>query len=187
MSFHAVIEGISTFKQKCPFDPSQVQEVKVAGSARMMEPRFAEREPTSILGAQYSLPFSAAIALYRDITNPSVYSEETLWDAQVRELARRIELTPFDSAPGEGGEPHWGTPSAEVSLTLAGQEQCTLIVTDWKGAPTNPYSFPEMVEKFCRYAAPCLPDHRIQKIVHRVEALEEVGDMADLASLLRGG
>ena len=121
------------------------------------------------------------MALCRDIADPLVYSEEVLWDAHVRALAGSVEL----AADGERfGKP--GGPAAEVSLTVAGATH-TFAVTDWKGAPGNPCSYDDMAGKFRRYAAPCLPPDRIETIVEKVARLEDVGDVAELASLLRGG
>ena len=180
MSFHAVIEGISHFRRRYRFDASQIEGVTVVGSERMMEERFTTREPTTVLGAQYSLPFSVAVALCRDVGDPLTYSEDTLWDLQVRELAKEIKL----EVDGEHlGRP--GGPAAQVSLIVAGDAH-TFTATDWKGAPTNSYTFDEIAEKFRRYAAHCLPTTRIDEVIRRVGALEEEGDVAGLVSLLRG-
>lgn len=180
MSFHSLIEGICQFRSDRPFDPVRVEHVKVVGTERMVE-RHGQREPTSILGAQYSLPFSVAVALHRDIDSPLVYSEETLWDPGVRGLAMSMELATDDVRFGKPGGP-----VAELLITIAGRTH-TFEVTDWKGAPTNPYEYDEMAEKFRKYAVLFLPPDRIEGIIHRVRTLEDVGDVADLAGLLRAG
>ena len=82
-----------------------------------------------MLGAQYSLPFSLAVALSRDIADPLVYSEETLWDPAVRELAKTVDLSADGERFGKAGGP-----AAEVSLTIAGSYNA-FTVRDWKGAP----------------------------------------------------
>ena len=176
-SFHPVIYGICKFRDEAEYDTARVERVRVVAAERMVE-RHGQRGPTSVLGAQYSLPFSVALALGRDITNPLVYSEESLWDPQVRELANSVEL----AADGERfGTP--GGPVAEVSLTIGGSAHA-FTVTDWKGAPTDPFTYDEIGEKFRRYAASCIPTDRIEEIIQMVRRLEEVSEVAELARLL---
>ena len=179
VSFHAVIDGISRFRRTHAYDGAQLQHVKVVGAARMMEERYCVRDPDSVLGAQYSLPFSTAIALSRNIEEPWSFSEETLRDPHVRGLAGRIDLAEDRDRFGKPGGP-----VAEVTLTLA-DTQHAFEVTDWKGAPSNPYSYREIAEKFRRYASPVLPPARCDAIIEKVALLEEEQDMAELAQLLR--
>ena len=75
-SFHPIIDGIHKFVAE--HGPG-VQSLSIAGTKRMVD-RHGQREPETVLGAQYSLPFSAAVAVCRDIADPSVYNDETLWD-----------------------------------------------------------------------------------------------------------
>ena len=177
-SFHPVIEGICRFREEHKYDSSSLEGVEVVATERMVD-RHGQREPASVLGAQYSLPFSMAVALCRDIADPRVYSEDNLWDAQVRRLAKSVVM---DADRERFGKP--GGPAAEVSLTIAGTAH-TFTVADWKGAPTNPYTYQEIVEKFRRYAAPYLPSEPMDAIIHEVSRLEDVRDVAELVRLIR--
>ena len=178
-SFHAVIEAIWRFRQNHSLRAGELEAVRIVGSKRMMEERLSAGEPTSILGAQYSLPFSAAIALCRDAGDPRSFSEETLWDPEVRSLAKRIELAVDSERFGAA----WGA-GAEVSLTTLGNSH-TLGATDWKGAPSNPYVYSEMGDKFRRYAAPYLTSTSQEEIITKVDRLEQLEDMSNLIELLR--
>ena len=44
------------------------------------------------MGGQYSLPFTAAVALTRDMSNPLVYDDAAVKDPLVRSLAKNMEL-----------------------------------------------------------------------------------------------
>ena len=178
-SFHTAIEAIWRLRQNYSLKTGELETVRIAGPERMMEERFCDRAPTSVLGAQYSLPFSAAIALCRDAGDPRSFSEETLWDSEVRGLAERIELAVDSGSSG----PAWGA-ATEVSLTISGSSH-VFTATDWKGAPSNPYVYPEMADKFRRYAAPYLPSTCQEEIIGKIERLEQLEDMSDLAGLLR--
>ena len=200
-SFHPIIEGICRFREANEYDPGQLEHVRVVGPERMVV-RHGQREPTSILGAQYSLPFSVAVALTRDINDPLVYNEDNLWDPQIRDLAMAVELVAGAERRGKSG-----SPAAEVSLTISGKSH-TFTVSDWKGAPTNPYRYDEMVDKFRRYMTYItngsyfgqqelpsrsslgssnidIPSGRVEEIIEKVRSLEKVGNVAELARLLR--
>jgi 2-methylcitrate dehydratase PrpD len=183
-SFHPVIEGICRFKESNQYDPARLDAVKVVGTGRMVH-RHGDRGPTSILGAQYSLPFSVAVALCRDIASPQVYSEEALWDPQVRRIAEMVEMAADDERLGKPGGP-----VAEVSLTIAGKTH-TFQATGWRGAPGNPCTYNDMSEKFRRYASPVLSKEgateSIEDIIRKVRHLENVSDVSELARMLRAG
>ena len=177
-SFHPVIDGIHRFRSDNRFDRDRLERVRVVATDRMVH-RHGDKEPTTVLGAQYSLPFSVAVALCRDIADPSVYSEETLWAPDVRELAKAVEL-----AVDEDRFARPGNAVAEVTLTAAGVDH-TFMAARWKGAPDNPYTYEEMADKFRRYAAPYLPADRVDDIITAVRHLEDSDDVADLAGLIR--
>ena len=173
-SFHPIIDGIHKFVAE---QGPKVETLRIAGTKRMVD-RHGQREPETVLGAQYSLPFSAAVAVCRDIADPSVYNDDTLWDAAVRDLAKKVEL----SDDGRFGQP--GGPVGEVTATVDGVAH-TFQAKDWKGAPGNPYSYDDMADKFRRYAAPVISDAQAQRIVDAVGSLESLDDVGTLARLIR--
>lgn len=177
-SFHAVIDVIWRFLQNNQIDLGQIKSVRVIGTEKMMEDRFCDREPTSVLGSQYSLPFSVAIALLRDAGDPLSFSESTLWDPTVRSLAESVELSTFSDLSESEKDA-----SATVAITVA-DETFTLQATGWKGAPTNPYTFSEMADKFRRYAGNFITESDQEEIISRVEHLEDESDVGQLIRLL---
>src|SRR5215470_15714096 len=90
----AVVQAIQDLKREHPLEPRAIERVVIRGAARIMEERHAAREPHDVLGGQYSLPFTAAVALTRDMSDPLVYDGDAVADPVVRDLALRIELVP---------------------------------------------------------------------------------------------
>ena len=190
-SFHPVVDVVRRFREQEQWRPADVGGVKVAGTERMIV-RHGQLEPTSILGAQYSLPFSVAVALSRDVSDPLVYSEETLRDPGIRTLAQSVELSVDGERFGTPGEP-----VAEVTLEIGGRP-ATLEATTWKGAPADPCGYVDAADKLRRYAA-CVDRYRIshgegkwaasrvEAIIEKVATLERLPDVADLAKELRSG
>lgn len=177
IAFHAVIDGIQNFRASHPFQAADVDWIEITGSARMMEERFSNRNPTTLMGAQYSLPWSAAVALCRDAADPRIWMKMDLTDPEIDRLAELVDLRGDAQRFGQ-----MGGPVAEVNLTLHGAAHA-FQAADWKGAPTNPYTYAELAQKFARYAAPLLPPDRIAQAVERVAAIEKETDVGAIARL----
>src|SRR5262249_52421620 len=92
----AVVAAVQDFKRGHALDPASLTRVVIRGPHRIMEARHTERAPRDVLGGQYSLPFTTAVALTRDLADPLAYDEAAVRDPLVRDLAQRIELEPVE-------------------------------------------------------------------------------------------
>ncbi len=113
----AVVQAIQDLKREHPLDPKAITRVVIRGAARIMEERHAAREPQDVLGGQYSLPFTTAVALTRDLSDPLVYDADAVSDPIVRDLARRIELVAEEAATHDTP----GVWPAEILIDIAGR------------------------------------------------------------------
>src|SRR5437899_8676547 len=175
----AVVQAIQDLKREHPLDPGAITRVAIRGAPRIMEERHAAREPRDVLGGQYSLPFTAAVALTRDMSNPLVYDQDAVADPLVRELARRIELAPLEETAHD-------TPGfwpAEVVIECAGRRH-TLRTRPHKGSPANPFTWEEAEEKLRRYTASVLDTRQATAVIGAVAELEHATDMSALAGSL---
>ncbi len=179
VTHQAVVDAIQNLKREHPLDPGSIARVVIRGAPRIMEERHTNRAPQDVLGGQYSLPFTTAVALTRDMSDPLVYDADAIRDPVVRDLARRIELEPLEEAPGEGP----GVWPAEVRIDCAGQRH-VLRTRPYKGSPRNPFSWDEACEKFRRYTASMLVEPQATAIIDTVGGLERVADMEDVARLM---
>jgi len=176
----AVVAAIQEFKAEHPLDPKAITRVVIRGAPRIMEERHTERAPRDVLGGQYSLPFTTAVALTRDMANPLVYNTEAVADPIVRDLARRIELVPVADDRHESP----GVWPAEILIEAPGQRHA-LHTRPHKGAPSNPFTADEAREKFGRYTASLLDAKRSSTIIDALGRCEQLTDMAAVADLLR--
>jgi 2-methylcitrate dehydratase PrpD len=179
VTHQAVVQAIQEFKQQQPLEPQAIGRVVIRGDPHIMDERHAVRQPDTVMGAQYSLPFTAAVALTRDLSDPLAYNAEAVRDPVVRELAQRVELVPQDT-PGHA-EP--GVYPAEVDLAYQGHTY-TLVAKPHKGSPANPMAWEEVEEKFRRFTAPLIDPAQAAAIVAVVRHLEQQRDMAEVARLL---
>jgi 2-methylcitrate dehydratase PrpD len=178
----AVVQAIQDLKREHPLDPGAITRVAIRGAARIMEERHCAREPNDVLGGQYSLPFTAAVALTRDLSNPLVYNDKAIADPLVRDLARRIELTPLEEAAHE-------TPGfwpAEIVIECA-ERRHTVSTRPHKGSPANPFTWEEAGEKFTRYTASILDTRQATAVIGAVAGLEHASDMSELVRIVARG
>jgi 2-methylcitrate dehydratase PrpD len=175
----AVVQAIQDFKRDRALDPAKLTRVVIRGAPRIMEERHSAREPADVLGGQYSVPFTAAVALTRDLSNPLVYDEAAVRDPVVRDLARRIELVPVEGA-GHDARGLW---QAEVTLEYGG-ERHTRETGPYKGSPGNPFTWDEACGKFRRFTASLISPAQASAIIEAVGGLETVKDMAEVARLV---
>jgi 2-methylcitrate dehydratase PrpD len=169
----AVVHAIQEFKREHPIDPNKLGRLAIRGRETMMEGRHSVRDPKTVMGGQYSLPFTVAVSVMRDLSNPLNYDDAAVNDPTIRALAERIELI---SAEADLVNP-------EVIVELDGETH-TLSTGPYKGSPRNPFTWDDMREKFTRYAGQVLDRSHIDGIVELVANLEEVPDMARLAELV---
>ena len=175
----AVVAAIQDLKREHPLDPKAITRMVIRGAPRIMEERHSAREPQDVLGGQYSLPFTTAVALTRDMSNPLVYNADAVADPTVRDLARRIELVPLKEEAHE-------TPGfwpAEITIECGGRRH-SVHTRPHKGSPSNPFTWDEASEKFRRYTASLLGAPQATAIIGAVGALGSGADLGDLARLL---
>ena len=175
----AVVAAIQDLKREHPLAPKAITRVVIRGAPRIMEERHTAREPQDVLGGQYSLPFTTAVALTRDMSNPLVYNADAVADPIVRDLARRIELVLL---PEEAHETPGFWP-AEITVECRAQRHTTR-TRPHKGSPSNPFTWDEASEKFRRYTASVLGAAQATTIIDAVGALRTGADLRDLARLL---
>ncbi|HUG36895.1 MAG TPA: MmgE/PrpD family protein [Candidatus Limnocylindrales bacterium] len=178
VTHQAVVAAIQEFKREQPLDPRAITKVVISGAPRIMEERHTTREPQDVLGGQYSLPFTTAVALTRDMANPLVYNDEAVQDPLVRDLARRIELVPVDGARHEAP----GVWPSEILIECAGKRH-TLVTRPYKGSSLNPFTWDDACEKFRRFTASVIAAERQTAIIDAIGRLEHVADMAEVAQL----
>src|SRR5262249_18086046 len=104
---HAAVRAVRDLQAEHGFTAAQVAAIAVTGTARLAE-RHNILEPADFMLAQYSIPFSIALALCREARNPESWDETALADPQIRALCRRVRLVP--------GEDHGGMAST-VTIT----------------------------------------------------------------------
>jgi 2-methylcitrate dehydratase PrpD len=179
VTHQAVVQALQEFRQAHPVEPQAITRMVIRGDPHIMDERHAVREPETVMGGQYSLPFTSAVALTRDLSNPLTYNDDAVKDPMVRELAMRIELIPVE--PSSHAEP--GVYPAEVLLEYDGQSY-TLPTQPHKGSPRNPFTWDEVCAKFHRFTAPIISTGQATALIEAVCRLEQLDNMAEVAQAM---
>ena len=137
--------------------------------------------PPDTMGAQFSIPYCAALALTGDPGDPAMYAGDAIDDPQRRELARRIEIV-VDPEMEAAYPKHYG---ARVDLELANGERHASAVLDPHGMPADPCTETELLDKFFRLASRVMPAAGASEIVRKVKGAERLGSVRELGALLR--
>jgi 2-methylcitrate dehydratase PrpD len=162
--------------------PDQVEEVTVAMAhyplfRALTTPIERKLNPTSVVDAQFSAPFAAAVAIVKRRAFVEEYSETGIRDPEVLAMARKVRWE-VDAE----GERLWPKRyPCQVTIKLKGGRTVTSRVEWPKGDPENAVTRPELREKFMTLASPVLGASRAARshdIIWDVARLPDLGTLA---------
>ena len=151
--------------------PADVDRIEVgmldAAFPIVCDPVGAKRRPTSVVDAQFSLPFGVAIALVSGRASPEEFVLSRLEDPEVRGLMDRVSAV-RDAALDAVYPRTW---PAWVRLVLRDGRQLTADVTHPRGDPENFPSRDELAQKFLALAGRTLPQAQCDRVLAHAEAV----------------
>src|SRR5882672_8627680 len=137
---HRPVEAMLDLKNQYKFSAADVESISVTGNQRMATTNNIP-VPPDVLLAQYSIPFSVALSLYRNPIDPDSFDENVMHDPQILAMAARVKMV---IEPGQARENLTST----VAVTLKGGRVVTRRVTAFMGTPSRPLDRAGMREKF---------------------------------------
>lgn len=176
----APVQQLVALRGTKPLAASAIEKVRI-GVNSYAKRINGEPAPLDTMGAQYSIPYCAALALTGDPADPDMYSASAIDDQTRRKLAATTEL--FIDPQMEAVYPrHYGA-SVEVQLTNGQNLRSTIL--DPHGMPADPCTEGERLEKFSRLAARVLAPVHIERAIEIVRSLQRLGSARELGALLR--
>lgn len=168
---HTPVQSLQELRAEHGFDGEAVKALVIHARHKVLS-HHDIREPRDVAGAQYSVPFCAAIALYYDVNDPLAFSEAALNDARVRALAKRLKVVEMGEAEKGGA---WAT---RVEVELKDGRRFERFAEEFKGTPASPLSAEELKTKFMRMAD---AHARAAQLHEQLTALEHIADCRTLA------
>ena len=178
---HTTAQALHALKVQHNIEQIAIASVRIGTNKRAVALN-GDREPAETMAAQYSMPFTAAVALLRDPKNPRFYEGDALQDKAVRDLARSVEI--YADAEMDALYPRYGT-RAEVRLKDGRTLDTKLL--DAHGTPEDPCSEEEGKEKFRCLAEVTNSKASINEVVRVVGRLETLANVKALSEALRSG
>ena len=168
---HAPVQFLRGLIEQGVFSGNDIASIELEMSEKVVS-AHANAVPGDIMLAQYSVPFTTAIAAFHDPNDPRVFSADVLKDPRVLQLASRIALR---GQPGltKGWD---GT----MRIRLANGETHGGELTSFLGTPETPFSEDGLKAKFERLVqdeAPHLRSRLFADLMH-IEQFERVNDLA---------
>ena len=154
-----------------------------AGFDLVAEPVEQKMDPMSVVDAQFSMPFGAALAILRKDAFLDRYQMNEINDPEIREFMKRIRCL-RDPELNNDFPRKW--PARVVVHTTDGRN-FEHRLDHPKGDPENPLSWDEVIDKFTTLAAEVLPLSQCRKIITLVRNVDQLEDITELVDEMRAG
>lgn len=169
----APIQALLELRAEHPFAGEEVEAITIACNEKTLSHHNLP-EPKDVMAAQYSVPFSAALSLFRNPLDPRAVSEESLGDPKIRSLSQRTTLV-----LNEAARDVQGYRGARVTVRLRGGRELGHDVWEFKGTPADPLSREELHEKFAVLTSG-MGEEASRRLLRRIDELEAEEDVSRL-------
>jgi 2-methylcitrate dehydratase PrpD len=164
------IDAVLALVREHSIQPDQIDKVEIAvleaGWGIVCEPREKKYHPESIVDAQFSMPFGAAVAVVSRAAGLDQFSMEEVRSPRVRQMMNKVVLAK-DPLIEETFPREW---PARVVIRLSDGVAYEKFVRYPKGDPENPLTWDEMADKFRSLAGALLPAGQDREIIESVRA-----------------
>jgi 2-methylcitrate dehydratase PrpD len=159
------IDGILALVREHDLQPDEISRIRVAvlraGWLLVAEPRGQKYHPQSIVEAQFSMPFGAAMAAMYRAAGIDQFTEENVRSKSVRSMMGRVVLEK-DIRIEKNFPEEW---PARVAIDLFDGRHLETIIQHPKGDPKNPLSWDELIAKFKSLTGPVISPSRSDEII----------------------
>ena len=178
------IDGILKIVRENDIQPDQVQRVRLgilrAGFPIVVEPKEIKYKPQSIVDAQFSMPFGAAVALLYRKAGLNEFHLSKIRSEEVKQMMERVEC--IEDPDLEKTYPkQW---CATVEILIEGGKRYFAKVEYCKGDPENPLSWEELIEKFHDLSGRSMTKGRRLKILDEVRNFEKIKNLRKWSPIL---
>ena len=178
------IDGILQIMRENELSAADIERVNLAvlkaGFALVAEPEDIKYNPESIVDAQFSMPFGAAMAILHGKASLDQYTQENLKSPLVREVMRKVKC--IHDPEIEKDFPRKWKAVAEIRTTDG--RAYTAKVDYPKGDPENPFTWEELIEKFRNLISKVFSENRQDQIIKTIRSLDQSPDVTELSNLL---
>ena len=162
------IDAILAIMRENDLHSGQIQRIEVAvleaGWGIVADPRDKKYNPESVVDAQFSMPFGAAVAAIEDAAGLDQFTLEKTRSPKIRDLMGKVVLVK-DERIEETFPKEW---PARVVILLDSGQRYEKFIRYPKGDPENPLTWDEMTAKFRSLAGAVLSAERCDEILEAI-------------------
>jgi len=147
----------------------------------IVEPKEIKLSPRSVVDAQFSMAFGAAVATMYGKATLEEYVQDTVESPAVKAFMKKVECVE-DPQLDKDFPKKW---PATAAITTKDGKSYRASIEYPKGDPENPLSWDELIGKFEDLTAPVYSERKRQEIVSRVKNLEKQDSISGFAGLLQ--
>jgi 2-methylcitrate dehydratase PrpD len=159
------VQALLALRAQHAFAPADVAKIVIEVSDKVLS-HHADTAPRDVATAQYSLPFTMALAMYRDPGDPQAFLDGPNQDPAILELARRVALKPYET-----NGPNNNDMACRLHIELKDGRSFDIARTDFEGTVTSPLSRERLEQKFLKLAG-VIPDAQRTALLARLNDLE---------------
>lgn len=181
----APIDGILSLMKRHELKPSDVEQVILGilktGFPIIVQPEEAKYNPKSVVDAQFSMPFGAAVSAHYGKASLEEYTLENVRSREIREFMKKVQCVEDPDLDKEFPR-RW---PASVKIIARGGREYSTRIDHPKGDPENPLSWEEIIEKFRNLTSPLFSERRQGDIIERTRSLEKERSLRSFCTMLR--
>jgi 2-methylcitrate dehydratase PrpD len=147
----------------------------------VVEPKEIKLSPRSVVDAQFSMAFGAAVALMFGRATLEEFVQEQVDSKEIKKLMGKVACVE-DPKLDKDFPKKW--PATAAIKTKDGKSYRASIEYP-KGDPGNPLSWDELIAKFQNLTAPVYSEKKRNEIVSRVKTLEDEDSISGFSGLLQ--
>jgi 2-methylcitrate dehydratase PrpD len=161
------VQALLALRAQHAFVPEEVDKIAIDVSDKVLS-HHADPAPRDVAMAQYSLPFTIALALHRDPGDPQAFLDGPNQNPAILELARRVELRPYSKQGLNNNDM-----ACRLHITLKDGRTLGIARTDFEGTSTSPLSCERLEQKFLKLSA-VIAEKKRAELLSRLNNLEDV-------------
>jgi 2-methylcitrate dehydratase PrpD len=177
---HTSAQLLEQLRGSKPLHTDDIEAVRI-GVAGFVARNNGDPNPVDNMGAQYSLPYCAAVALLADPKDPAMFSDRALARPDLRQIASRVQL--FVDEEAESVYP--SRLAARVELQLRTGEIRKAAALDAHGTPVDPCTDVERAERFRQLGSAVLSPSALDEVLDTVGRLDSLPAACSLSNALR--
>ena len=174
-----IVQLLLQLRGSQPLPPAAVKAIRV-GVCRYATINNGNAAPVDTMGAQYSIPYCAAVAAAGDPSDPASFGAESIASSDLRDLANRVEIYVDESADASYPK-HF---ASRVELHLTNGEKRERAVVDPHGTPADPCTEAERIRKFSVLAGKAMSPGAVARLLDVMNGLAKLESVQPLSAAL---